>query len=115
MDKKIRRLEYAPNLRYQRAQLFANVVMQALGDLLGPDEQFPNKRRDAYERLFEIFHREGFDVITDEDRAKAGLEKRGELGWTDKELHIMEHTRLLAMMSPILSTFPASLGIDKER
>lgn len=111
MEKKFMRLErLAPNLRYQRAQMFTAQVMKTLGDLLEPDEQYPKKRRDACDRLFELFHREGFDVITDEDRAMAGLEKRGELGWTDRELQILENTRMLAMLKPIQSVaFPSAL------
>lgn len=101
----------APNLRRQRANMFAAMVIQALGDLLEPDELHPQKRWDAAAILFKLFHQDGFDAITDYDRVQAGLPRRGDLGWTEHELHIMENARTLALLAPIKPMiFPTSVG-----
>lgn len=98
-----------------RAQSLAAIVMQVLDDLLEPDEEWPKKKREAAYRLCDLFHQKGFDVITDEDRARAGLPKRGELGWTDHELRVMEHARTLTMLAPIEPMiFPAALNETEE-
>lgn len=115
MDRKLTATELATvyDLRRHRATMFTAAVMKALGDILDPDERHPNKRRDAHDRLFGLFHEEGFDAITDLDRQKAGLEKRGELGWTNRELRILENTRVLSLLQPVQPILARSTALDE--
>lgn len=112
------RMSFAPELRRYRANMFTAFVMQKIGHLLEPDEDYPKKLRDAHDNLFELFYEAGFDVITDEDRRQAGLEPRGELGFTDRELHIMENVRIQKLLEPVKTTIDpnlkAFLGVGAE-
>ena len=50
--------------------------------------------------LFDLFYATGVEVITDSDRAAAGLEHRHHYGMTDEELRIFEHRYIHAMLNP---------------
>lgn len=106
-------LSMAPNLRRNRATMFTAAVMKVLDGLLEPDEAYPRKRRDASDRLFNLFYDEGFDVVTDEDRHNVGLPKRGELGWTDRELHILENTRIMKLLQPVQPFLAGSAALSE--
>lgn len=56
-----------------------------------------NNYRKAYNALYEAFHQAGVEVLTDHDRAMAGLPTRDVKGWTPQELAILEAARLLKM------------------
>jgi hypothetical protein len=88
----------APDMRRRRASQITALVMNALHDHLAQ-----NSLRDAHEALFKLFWESGFDAVTDEDRKNAGLPDRGDLGWTDRELHAMEAARLAMLLKPIIA------------
>lgn len=90
-----------PDLRHRRAMSITALVMNTLSKHL-VDEN----RREAHEALFQLFWEMGFDAVTDDDRAKAGLAPRGELGWTDEELRLLEAARIYAMARPITMMMP---------
>lgn len=60
----------------------------------------PKTRRDIYRSLFDLLYVTGAEVITDADRAMAGLEPRNERGLTETELRIMEDRMTEAMLKP---------------
>lgn len=86
---------YAADLRRQRADALTHMAMEKIREFVHPEEY--NR---AARALWEMFHDKGFDVVTDEMREKAGLEPRGELGWTTRELHILENVRIVEMLKP---------------
>jgi hypothetical protein len=60
----------------------------------------PRHRLDIYEKIFEALYLAGAEVITDADRAAAGLEFRDAKGLTPTELRILEDRLIAAMLSP---------------
>jgi hypothetical protein len=58
--------------------------------------------RRCWEDLTKIFYANGAEVITDADRATAGLKPRDNLGYTLDELHILEAHSTLAMTAPMV-------------
>ena len=56
--------------------------------------------RDVFDALYAIVHGEGWDIVTDADRASAGLPPRDEMGWTAAELHALEHARFQQLLGP---------------
>lgn len=87
---------FEPDLRRMRAISMTNLVLSALAPWIADD----NRRSVAY-RLEDLFMEVGIDVVTDEDRRKAGLKPRGERGWTSDELKILEQKRLEVLLAPI--------------
>lgn len=92
------------DMRLMRAQHLVSAVMQKLSPYF--DERQDSARRDAYEALLELFHSEGVDVITDAQRADAGLPPRGPDGYTAEEVLAIEKRRLDVLTGPIYATFP---------
>ena len=84
------------DFRRSRSQQMLAAVMNELGDLI-PHQN----RKDAYNKLFDLFMTEGVDIITDQDRRDAGLQPRDEFGTTPGELAVMELHKLDAMLKPI--------------
>lgn len=84
------------NLRRMRATSMVAMLLRELDDLPGVREN----RRDIAERLYRALHDAGVDFITDADRAAVGLPPRGELGWTDSELHALETARMSRLLAP---------------
>lgn len=66
-----------------------------------PEVRRPRSRRDIAEALFDLFFAIGAEVITDADRAEAGLDPRNERGLTMHELHAMEDRLMAAMRTPV--------------
>ena len=57
--------------------------------------------REASRELFAMFYEAGADIITDADRAAAGLLPRDKHGLTREELQILEAKRIQAMLAPL--------------
>jgi hypothetical protein len=89
-----------PQLRRQKAHFMVHAVMKSLDEIIDQDAM-----REACHRLFETFMDMGVDFLTDEDREKAGLEKRLEGGWTRSELQALEACRLQKLLEPIRMPF----------
>jgi hypothetical protein len=94
---------YVMNMRRQRAEALSHLTMQKIQEFIHPDD-----RKHAHYALLNLFMDKGFDVVTDEMRERAGLEPRGELGWTERELHVIENVRILEMLKPASATLPLS-------
>lgn len=89
-----------PELRRHRALQLTGHIMHIMhkylcnhGDARGS--------RDASRDLMEALYESGADVVTDADRATAGLAARGPYGVTAEELRIMEVRRVEAMLRPL--------------
>lgn len=105
-----RRIPY-PNRRRQRAEHMAAVVMNAIAPVLRNDGEV-NGNRHAQRALEDIFNAIGVEVITDQDRAAAGLRLRDWGGYTLEELAILEAHRLSSMMKPMVGAIPVWMGVD---
>jgi hypothetical protein len=94
-----------PNLRQARADQLTAQIMQIIGKYLCQhgDHRPP---RDAVRDLYETFCEAGVEIITDADRAAAGLEPRGPYGLTMTELCILELRRREALLQPIIVKMP---------
>lgn len=62
--------------------------------------------QDLSRELMEAFYESGADIVTDADRAAAGLRPRDGYGVTKEELHIMEARRTEAMLRPMQVILP---------
>lgn len=94
------RFGFVPELRRRHAQMLTAHVMHAIGDYLcrhGEEDGL----REASAKLFEMIYQSGAYIVTDADRAAAGLPMRGPYGLTQQELQIMEAKRIEAMLAPI--------------
>jgi|SRR6185369_2659214 len=97
MDNRLR----PPNLRRHRAQALTAHVMQIINRYIcdhDPEHDFHSR---ASRDLYEAFCNAGVEVITDHERAMAGLAPRDEQGLTLQELQAIEYKRLEAMLRPI--------------
>lgn len=98
---------FMPNLRRHRAQQLTAHIMHVVGKYLC-DHGAAKGSRDASRELMEALYDSGADIITDADRATAGLPARGPCGLTEEELNILEVKRIEMMLRPISSmTIPA--------
>ena len=97
-----RRLE--PELRRNKANALTGHVMNVIGKYLC-DHGDARGHRDASRDLMAMFYESGADIITDADRAAAGLPDRGPSGMTREELQIMEARRMEAMLAPLPPMF----------
>lgn len=91
--------EMWPALRRRRADAMVAHVMEKIGPLLCSHSPFDNRKR-AVERLLDLFHDSGIDVVTDEMRRMAGLPERNDYGLTPHELHVLEVQRIQSLMNP---------------
>lgn len=89
-----------PEMRRNRASRLTAHIMHLIGKYLCDhgEERGP---RNASETLFEAIYESGADIITDGDRATAGLPPRGAYGLTAEELRIMDAKRIQAMLAPM--------------
>lgn len=93
------------NRRQMRAQVVSHHVMHALEpfiDILQRRDPKGQYRREIYGVLFNLFFATGVEVITDADRAAAGLSPRNEYGLTAEEFHLMEEKLEAAMRAPVM-------------
>jgi hypothetical protein len=91
--------------RMHRAQVLTAQIMR-LADPYICSHGESNGHRRFYDELMKLFWNGGFDVLTDADRAEAGLPIRGRNGWTEDELQAFERYKLEAMMRPLTVTVP---------
>ena len=80
------------DFRRHRAAAFTAAVMREIEDII-PDDV----RRDVFYRLDDLFYKNGASIMTDEDRAKEGLEPRDAKGWTPSERVDYERRKMEAM------------------
>lgn len=87
------------NRRYMRAQQLTAAIMNLLKDHIEThgDE---DHHREAHYKLLALFSENGFEVVTDGDRERAGVEPRDEKGWTATEMVEMERRIMDAMLTP---------------
>lgn len=90
----------APWLRRVRADQIASHILNIVGKYLC-DHGGARGHRDASRDLVEALYESGADIITDADRATAGLPMRGPYGLTVEELRILEARHTEAMLRPI--------------
>lgn len=90
--------DFTPDRQRNQTMAVVHFVMQAIAKHI-PDDG-PH-RKYATRDLFDALQAAGVDIITNEDRAKAGLPPRGPKGWTDHELQILEAKRMEALLSPM--------------
>lgn len=119
-------MDMLPDRRRLRAEVIAHNVLHALEpwiERLDQLEQWheseqplaegeerrrpPRPHREIYRALFDLLYAIGVEVITDADRAAAGLDHRNQKGMTDQELRIMENRLLEAMLRPMPNIFTA--------
>lgn len=81
------------NRRHQRTNHLMNMVMHHMERFI-PTEYY----RDAARTLEELFHTTGAYIVTDADRAAAGLPMRDHNGLTLDELAIIERQMIAAML-----------------
>lgn len=86
--------------RLHRAQVIAAQIMR-LADPHLCEHGERNSHKAFYEELVKFLWNSGFEILTDADRADAGLPIRGRNGWTADELRALENARLDAMMRPM--------------
>lgn len=89
-----------PEMRRNRASRITAHIMHLIGKYLCDhgEERGP---RYASEALFEALYESGADIVTDADRATAGLAARGPYGITAEELRIIEAKRIQEMLAPM--------------
>lgn len=93
------RAEMIPELRRHRAQQLTSHIMHIVGKYLC-DHGEVHGARDASRDLMDALYESGAEVITDHDRATAGLPPRGPYGLTAEELSIREARMLEVMRHP---------------
>lgn len=91
-----------PELRRHRANSLTGHIMNIVGKYICVHGE-QDGRREASRDLMEALYESGADIITDADRATAGLPARGPYGLTADELRIMEARRIKAMLRPMPS------------
>jgi|ERR1700686_3047773 hypothetical protein len=115
-------LSMMPDRRRLRAETVAHQILFALEVFIDRFERLeryaedenkdyrgnPNVRRDLYREIFAALYASGVEVITDADRAAAGLEWRNEKGMTETELRAMEDR----LMAALYSTKPLNISIE---
>ena len=96
-----------PTITYQfrrhRADSLAAHIMQIVSKYLRDEGR---EHRDCVRDLLAVFYENGVEVITDADRAIAGLPPRNEQGLTVQELQLLEMHRLQVMMRPLEHFLP---------
>lgn len=85
--------------RRMRANQLTAHIMHTIGKYLCRHGEVDGAR-EASAALFEMLYEAGADIITDLDRANAGLAPRDHSGMTREELHILEMKRIEAMLAP---------------
>jgi len=98
-----------PELRRARTQRLVAYIMHHVGRHLC-DHGENHGPRDASRDLFEALYEAGAEVVTDADRAAAGLPPRDQYGLTREELVLLEQRRLDAMRAPLWQPGPDASG-----
>lgn len=96
-----------PELRHHRARALTAHIMSIVCKHLC-DHGGARGHRDASRELFEALYESGAEVITDADRAAAGLPARGPYGLTIEQLRILDERYMEAMLRPTSMLLPVS-------
>lgn len=91
-------------LREHRADALTAHVLHIIGPFLDEGRE-RDSRPDAARALFQSFYNSGVEIISDADRALAGLSPRGPSGMTKEELAALEARHMEALLRPTSSTF----------
>jgi hypothetical protein len=113
-------MSMTPDRRRMRADVVAHQVLHALEPWIERLDQLerwheserelkegeerrrpPRPHREILRALIDVLYATGVEVITDADRAAAGLDHRHDKGMTDYELQIYEARRIEAMLRPM--------------
>lgn len=89
-----------PEHRSYRAHAITAHIINIVGKYLC-DHGETRGPRDASRDLLEALYESGAEIITDADRAVAGLSPRGPYGLTREQLCILDARRTQAMLGPI--------------
>lgn len=87
------------DMRRLRADALTAHIMRIISPFITDYEN--DMHRKAHSELYKAFHDAGVEVITDMDRAAAGLMPRNDQGYTREELQILEMRRRDAMLRPM--------------
>jgi hypothetical protein len=88
--------------RHLRSQMLLGAVMHVVDKYIC-DHGPRNFHRDCARELLDLFHDRGVQIITDADRAVAGLSPRNADGVTTEELVLLEQRMLDAMRAPMIA------------
>lgn len=101
------------NRRYMRGRQLAAQVLHHIAPYI---DQRPerNAMREIARELEELFFCAGVQVITEADRAAAGLDPRDHNGLTLEEIRIMENRLLAAMLEPLAPLHVVNGGIRRD-
>lgn len=92
--------------RELRARNLASLITKELDELMAP-----SLRNRIWAQLYDLFYREGVEILTDHDRQSVKLPVRNGDGWTTEELFALEKFRVQALYGPIsitVKTTPSS-------
>jgi hypothetical protein len=92
------------NLRHDRAEGIAAVIMSKIRPFLKPGEEVS-----AAAAMLGVLNRAGAELVTDDERAQAGLQRRSEFGYTLDDLVVIE-TRRSELLSQVLASAPDLIG-----
>lgn len=87
------------DMRRLRADALTAHVMRVISPFITDYENNAHAR--AQEELRKVFHSAGVEIVTDIDRAQAGLMPRNDQGYTVEELQILDMRRREAMLRPL--------------
>lgn len=87
-------------LRRARTTQLTGHIMHIVGKHLR-DHDKGHGFRDCSEEIFGALYESGAEVVTDADRATAGVPRRDPYGMTAEEVRIMEARRIEAMLKPM--------------
>lgn len=91
---------FYPEHRRNRANALTAHIMSIVGKYLC-DHGAAHGHREASRDIFEALYESGAEIITDADRASAGLPARGPYGLTREQLRALDARYTEAMLRPI--------------
>jgi len=86
--------------RYLFASKFVGDILHIVGKHLSDEDRQNEAMREIARELGDHAYKNGVYILTDADRAEAGLPPRGLTGWTKAELWALENRRLEVMLNP---------------
>lgn len=96
--------------RRLRIQPLLHEILQIVGKHLSDEDRRNNAMREIHNELFDKFHEQGVEIVTDYIRSDLGLPPRNSEGWTNEELVLLEQRRLDLMRAPIIMPYPVTNG-----
>lgn len=97
--------DFTPDHRTRRADILLHHIFHVIDKYI-PSNKDHDLRRKCHRELHELLYVAGAEIVTDHDRAFAGLSMRGTKGWTLEEIRILEHKRFEAMIATISPIMP---------